>query len=124
MSFEPAGDHLYRTVRMLRVHATSLPGVRHTVVIPAGFEFDGATIPKAAWAIIGSPFQPDFMVAACVHDWYCVHSLQMRCYQSRVIGDAVFFKLLADAGVPRWKRTLMYAAVRANTIVRYRRSLT
>lgn len=123
MSFEPAGDHLYRTTRQLHFDVTDLPGVYHTVVVPAGFEFDGATIPKAAWLVIGSPFQPDFMVAACVHDWYCLQSAVRRCYQSRVIGDAVFFKLLADAGVPRWKRTLMYAAVRANTIIRHRRVL-
>lgn len=34
------------------------------------------------------------------------------CYSERVLGDAVFFKLLRDYEVPRWKRTLMYIGVR------------
>jgi hypothetical protein len=101
-----------QTTQVIEESITSLPGVAHSIHIPAGYSFDGASIPQAAWLIIGHPFTPAYCLAACVHDWYCEHSRELGCYQSRVIGDAVFFLLLAKAKVPRWKRVLMYLAVR------------
>lgn len=107
------------TAKLLKLPITDIDGVVHRVRIPEGFVFDGASIPRVAWSLIGAPFEPDFIVAACVHDWYCDRTRSAHDYQARVIGDAVFFKLLSDAGVPLWRRTAMYAAVRLNTIFRY-----
>ncbi len=94
---------------------TTLEGVFHAVQIPAGYRFDGASIPRLAWSVIGAPFDPQYCLAACVHDYYCEHSHESGDYQARVIGDAVFFALLAKANVPRWRRVLMYLAVRLNS---------
>ena len=104
-----------RVTRDLSMEITTLPGVMHTVYIHAGYKFDGASIPRFAWSIIGAPFEPDYCLAACVHDWICEHSHEAGDYQARVIGDAVFFALLKRAGVSRTRRVLMYMAVRLNS---------
>jgi hypothetical protein len=119
--FTPAGSGKMRVTHEIYEQITYLHGVCHTVNIPPGYTFDGATIPRLAWIFIGAPFDPDFCLAACCHDWYCDESLKSKDYQARVIGDAVFFALLAKAGVPQWKRTAMYLAVRLNSWWRYGR---
>jgi hypothetical protein len=112
LAFVPSGT-TYRTADEVLVDLSHVPQVQHNILLPAGYHFDGASIPRCCWALIGSPFEPDLMLAACVHDWYCEHTAD--CYQSRVIGDAVFFYLLAAAGVARWRRVLMYLGVRLNS---------
>lgn len=111
-AFVPYGT-VYQTAGELHVVLSNVDRVFHWVTIPPGFRFDGASIPRCLWSLIGSPFEPDLMQAACVHDWYCEHTA--GCYQSRVIGDAVFFYLLTRAGVPRWRRVLMYLGVRLHS---------
>ena len=95
------------------VAVTTVDGITHTVTLPAGYIFDGASIPRLVWSVIGHPFDPSFIVAAAVHDWYCDRASETHDYQLRVIGDAVFFSLLRRAGVSWWKRSSMYMAVRA-----------
>jgi hypothetical protein len=117
-AFMPHGDR-YQTACELNVAIGDVPGLVHVVFVPRGYIFDGASIPRVLWSLIGSPFEPSLMKAACVHDWYCDHSAD--CYQSRVIGDAVFFYLLTKAGVARWRRVLMYLGVRLNSFWFYGR---
>jgi hypothetical protein len=112
LKFMPCGE-LYETAEPLFVDLSDVTQVCHRVDIPQGYRFDGATIPRFLWSMIGSPFDPRFMLAACVHDWYCEHT--SKCYESRAIGDGVFFRLLAKAGVPKWKRSLMFLGVRLNS---------
>jgi hypothetical protein len=38
---------------------------------PAGFVFDGATIPRALWTVFGDPFIGDYRRAAVIHDLLC-----------------------------------------------------
>jgi hypothetical protein len=38
---------------------------------PAGTQVDGASIPRALWTIVGSPFTDDYRRASVVHDYYC-----------------------------------------------------
>lgn len=38
---------------------------------PAGFIFDGATIPRALWTVFGDPFIGDYRRAAVIHDLVC-----------------------------------------------------
>jgi hypothetical protein len=41
-----------------------------TVSVPAGFIFDGASIPRVAWSILGvTPYDPKIFKAAIIHDW-------------------------------------------------------
>lgn len=117
-AFVPVEDY-YITATEIRVVLSDSSQIQHSVSLPEGYCFDGASIPRCLWSLIGSPFEPSLMLAACVHDWYCDHSRD--CYQSRVIGDAVFFYLLTKAGVARWRRVLMYLGVRLNSFWFYGR---
>ena len=80
------------------------------IVIPAGYHWDGATIPQPCWSIIGHPMDPQFALASLAHDWFCEHSATRPI---RVMGDAIFLWLLRDAGVPAWRHYAMFLAVSA-----------
>lgn len=119
--FAPHGESQMITTEIITATISTLPGVIHEVVILPGYVFDGASIPRWAWSFVGAPFDPTLVFSACVHDWYCEHSHEAGDYQARVIGDAVFFKLLANAGVGYWRRVAMYLAVRFNSWNKYGR---
>ncbi|RJX35552.1 MAG: DUF1353 domain-containing protein [Desulfurivibrio sp.] len=77
-----------------------------SVWVPACFQYDGASIPSAAWQLIGSPFHPRFMVAAVFHDWlYHTHQLD------RDSADELFYDLLRASNVGKTKAVLMHGAV-------------
>lgn len=74
-------------------------------IIPSGFVFNG-NIPIIARAL----FDPlDFYCLAgyVIHDWLYAGEFVPRKY-----ADEVFYSTLELSGVPKWKRSLMYAAVR------------
>jgi hypothetical protein len=80
----------------------------HRYWIPRGFEFDGASIPRAFWFWVGSPFEPQFWEAALIHDWlYLTHILP------RNIADEAFRLALLQAGVGAVRARIMWAAVRS-----------
>jgi len=39
------------------------------VTVPYGLVFDGASIPKFLWPVVGHPYDSDFVQAAAVHDY-------------------------------------------------------
>lgn len=79
-----------------------------SVLVPAGFQYDGASIPRPVWSIIGSPFEPQFMRAALAHDWlYHVHHRH-----SRRRADELFRALLIEDGVGETLANVMFQAVR------------
>lgn len=81
------------------------------ITIPSGFKFDGATIPRYFWKIIGHPFTPRFIEASLVHDYLCKNKMNRR------KADRKFRELLRANGVARWRAYLMYGAVRTYAIV-------
>lgn len=83
------------------------------IEVPAGFEWDGASIPGFAQWLIGRPLDSDFRVPSLVHD----SGYEDR--SRRVLQDVIFYYLLRQGGVPRWKSTLMYVAVRVGGHVYY-----
>jgi hypothetical protein len=74
-----------------------------------GDSWDGASIPRAAWSVIGHPLLAEYRWASLWHDRLCESS---RTIEDRTIADAVFLRLLAAAGVSKPLRMLMWAAVR------------
>lgn len=74
--------------------------------IPAGFSYDGASIPKGAWYTTYSPFNPVVMAAALEHDWLCVN--RPKGISSKDAAEH-FRDRLVYVGLVR--RTLMYRAV-------------
>lgn len=85
-----------------------------SMLVPQGYEFDGASIPSILWWIPG--FSPIglHLWAALAHDWICDHPDEL----DRVIGDAIFVSLLKHTEVPWYRRIPMYAAVRIWSIYR------
>jgi hypothetical protein len=77
--------------------------------LPSGFSWDGASIPRWAWTIFGHPLSPEYRWASLWHDIGCSES---KCIEDRTIADAVFLRLLREAGVGKYRRLAMWAAVR------------
>ena len=74
--------------------------------VPRGFVTDGASIPRPFWTLIGHPFR-EYTFAASIHDMlYAIGDC------TRKEADVVFHRAMGDEGVARWKRDLMYRAVR------------
>lgn len=75
--------------------------------ITAGFQTDGASIPRWFWFLFGCPYDPQFVAAAICHDALYGGELLPRWFC-----DWTFYKLLRDLGVPWWKSSLMFVGVR------------
>jgi hypothetical protein len=88
----------------------------------SGYSWDGASIPRYLWWLFGKPLSPEFRLASLWHDRLCELS---ECIEDRIIADAVFLRLLKDAGVKKWRRVAMWAGVRfyATFIWRFKRWL-
>lgn len=77
------------------------------VWIPKGYFYNGASIPRPFWSIIGSPFEPDYWAGAGAHDWrYLTHTC------SREEADETLFQLLRQSRVGLWRARLIWRAVR------------
>lgn len=72
-----------------------------------GLIFDGASIPRALWRVIGSPFTGDYRDAAVIHDQAC----KDRTAASTVVHQ-VFYQAMRCLGVGRVRASVMYLAVR------------
>jgi hypothetical protein len=93
--------------------------------IPAGFEFDLASVPRIVWPLISS-FELS-LVAPLIHDYFYeftgspvyhekVPALDFRSHYHRVTryeADQIFLQMMLREGVKRWKARSSYAAVRA-----------
>jgi hypothetical protein len=102
---------------------------KYRITVPAGFIFDGASVPRIAWTISG--ILPDGLIraAALVHDWLYRYkgNLPEGSYQylapdgnwsnlyaiwSRKNSDRLFGRIMREARVPKRKRRAAYRAVR------------
>lgn len=74
------------------------------LTIKSGYIYDGASIPRILWSLIGSPFQFSY---AIVHD---------ALYQSELLtrseSDSIFIEILKLKGVGFLKRNSMYIGLR------------
>lgn len=76
------------------------------IKVPKGFITDGASIPKIFWSFIGGQWGK-YGYAAVLHD-FLYHT---KIY-TRKKSDQIFLEAMGVLGVPKWKRLLMYFAVR------------
>lgn len=76
-------------------------------VVPAGFEFDGASVPRFMWSIF--PPIGRYTSAALLHDYLLsVGDLSWKeCTKE-------FDKELKNLGITTWRRVIMVAGVRLN----------
>jgi len=82
-----------------------IPFLNPWQVVPAGFVFNGASVPRALWSVLdpaGEAFE-----AACVHDY-----LYQTTLRSKEYADRAFHDILIAYGVDRAKAYLAYRMVR------------
>ncbi len=82
--------------------------VERELIVPAGFVFDGASIPRVAWTLM--PSKSDTAEEGCLHDW------AFRVGPHLGLGFAAANWLLWEALTHSgdgwaWQRTAMWAAV-------------
>ena len=81
----------------------------HEFSIPKGFCFDGASIPRIFWRVIGAPTDNIFLIASMVHDQLCLkHEIILN---DRELSTLVFNALLEGSRVGKIKRYLMKHSV-------------
>ena len=88
-----------------------------------GFIFDGGSIPRFFWRIIGSPFTGVARAAYVIHDVDCMRALDIARDVDKEMGkafrlkaDLLFLEMLTHLGVSWWRRRAMYRAVRLHGI--------
>jgi hypothetical protein len=87
------------------------PSVAGTIVVPAGFETDGYSIPRIFWGLLQPYGQP--IEAAVVHDYlYSRASGVLHPHLTRAEIDSIFLECMELTKVPAMKRRLIYWAVR------------
>lgn len=77
--------------------------------IPKGYCFDGASVPRFFWRIIGANTDNKFIIAALVHDVLCENHHYVD--NDRKFSSNVFNALLEASEVPSFKRFLMKNSV-------------
>ena len=89
---------------------TLLKPIRYCgVEIPAGFESDGASVPRFFWRAVFPPGHPPAMFAAFVHDYiYRTHPAGWN----RKEADMSFYLLLTEAGIPEFRARAAYLGVK------------
>ena len=80
----------------------------YSITVKEGFIFDGASLPRVTWSLIGCPFIGAYTIPALIHD-----ALYASEIVSRKEADDIFLDLLEEYGVGYLKRYSMYWGVRA-----------
>lgn len=79
------------------------------VWVPAGFECDGASVPRFLWGVVFPPGDKQAMYAAVFHDFVCRTHPR---HWSRKQADDAFLFLMRAGGVPSWRAQKAYWGVR------------
>ena len=82
---------------------------QYNFTIRENYCFDGATIPRLFWRVIGSSTDNQFLVAALIHDVLCENHKYID--NDRELSSQVFRALLIASGVSEIKANIMYLAV-------------
>lgn len=77
--------------------------------IPKGYCYDGASIPRLFWRIIGPNTDNRFLIPALIHDVLCEHHEYVN--NDRSFSTEVFNALLEASGVCNFKRFIMKNSV-------------
>ena len=78
------------------------------ITVKEGFIYDSASIPRIFWSLIGSPFSGKYRMAALIHD-----ALYATNYTTKKRADDIFYNIMINEGVAKWRASLMYTAVLA-----------
>lgn len=82
---------------------------RYSFTVPEGYTWDGASIPRLFWRIIGPPTSPSFLTPSFVHDVLCENKHYI-CH-NRYLSTLVLERLLYVSGVGPFRRWAMKHSV-------------
>lgn len=81
----------------------------YNFTVPKGYCFDGASVPRFFWRVIGSNTDNKFLVPAMIHDYICENH---SCVEfDRKLSTRIFNSLLQVSGVGSFKRFWMKNSV-------------
>jgi len=91
------------------VYTLVRPVSRYGLDIPAGFQSDGASVPRFFWWCVFPPGDVHALGAAFLHDFiYRTHPVGW----TREAADKLFLDTLIEDGVPKWRAYKAYWGVR------------
>ena len=82
---------------------------KYTFTINKGYCWDGASIPRIFWRLIGSKTDNKFLIPSLIHDVLCENHSYIN--NDRYFADKVFERLLRISEVPAFNRWLMFHSV-------------
>lgn len=97
------GSYNFELVQDFEYYITDKNGEK--IVVPKGFITDFASVPRIFWNVI--PPIGKYSKAAIVHDYMYDFALK-----TKKEADLIFYEAMEVLGVPKWKRLIMYWAVR------------
>lgn len=80
-----------------------------TLTVPAGFSYDGASVPRFFWRVIFPPVHPKTRRAALFHDY--INRTQPQGW-TRKGADQLFYALLVEDGTCKIRAKFAYWGVR------------
>ena len=81
----------------------------YNFTVPKGYTWDGATIPRFFWRLIGSNTSPEFLIPSMIHDVLCENHHYIN--NDRYLSTLILERLLYCSGVSSFKRWLMKHSV-------------
>ena len=82
---------------------------QYTFKIPKGYCYDGASIPRLFWRVVGSNTDNRYLIPALIHDVLCEHHEYIE--NDKSFSTDVFNTLLEASGVNGFKRFFMKNSV-------------
>lgn len=79
--------------------------------VPAGYIYDGATIPRSLWSVAGGPFEGKYRDAALFHDIECEKGHWGICLVPSAEVHRMFYNAMRCSGVSADQANLMWTAV-------------
>ena len=99
---------VHKSDRYGNVYRLLEPIVYMGLIIPIGFESDGASVPRFFWRLVFPPGDARALYAAFVHDYiYRTHPLGW----TKTDADKIFEHLLIGGGIAKWRAKLAYWGV-------------
>ena len=105
----PIGVQVHEEDDRGNVYTLTMPIRYCGLEIPAGFESDGASVPRFFWRCVFPPGEPRALLAAFVHDYiYRTHPAGWDKHEA----DYTFYLLLRDQGISPVSAYLAYLGVK------------
>jgi hypothetical protein len=101
---EPAGEQLWRFIEDYTVVVNCIE-----YVVPKGFVFDGASIPRFLWRVCGCPLEQPRVLAAALHDYLYSRGGSDG---DRLRADQIYRAMLKHLGISGFCAGVEYYSIR------------